>query len=90
VQCHTWACDRLAFSRPRFLSKFYSVSVWTAKMSSDVSELRESLERHNETFETLLKLVPAKYYIVNDNSDEVYCHVILSLLHEADRGYHGL
>jgi hypothetical protein len=53
-------------------------------MSSDVAELRASLEIHNETFEALLKLVPAKYYIVNDNSDEVCCHAILSLLHEAD------
>ena len=28
--------------------------------------LRASLEKHNETFETLLKLIPAQYYFVNE------------------------
>ena len=32
--------------------------------------LRASLERHNETFESLLKLIPAQYYIVNDATEE--------------------
>ncbi|KAF9262726.1 hypothetical protein L218DRAFT_973368 [Marasmius fiardii PR-910] len=32
--------------------------------------LRSSLEKHNETFETLLKLIPAKFYLVQDLTDE--------------------
>ncbi|TFK52859.1 SURF6-domain-containing protein [Heliocybe sulcata] len=32
--------------------------------------LRSSLERHNDTFESLLKLIPAKYYIVEDETEE--------------------
>ncbi|KAH6902022.1 surfeit locus protein 6-domain-containing protein [Coprinopsis sp. MPI-PUGE-AT-0042] len=32
--------------------------------------LRASLERHNETFESLLKLIPAQYYIVNDATED--------------------
>ncbi|KAJ3722757.1 surfeit locus protein 6-domain-containing protein [Lentinula guzmanii] len=35
-----------------------------------ISTLRASLERHNDTFETLLKLIPAKYYIVQDLTEE--------------------
>jgi hypothetical protein len=33
------------------------------------AELRESLLRHNEVFEGLLKLIPAKYYIVQDDPE---------------------
>jgi hypothetical protein len=33
------------------------------------AELRESLSRHNETFEGLLKLIPAKYYVVQDDQE---------------------
>jgi hypothetical protein len=36
---------------------------------TEQEELRESLSRHNETFEGLLKLIPAKYYIVQDDSE---------------------
>ncbi|EPQ50786.1 SURF6-domain-containing protein [Gloeophyllum trabeum ATCC 11539] len=32
--------------------------------------LRSSLEQHNNTFESLLKLIPAKYYIVEDETEE--------------------
>ncbi|KAF5339153.1 hypothetical protein D9611_011199 [Ephemerocybe angulata] len=32
--------------------------------------LRTSLEQHNETFENLLKLIPAQYYIVNEQKME--------------------
>lgn len=31
--------------------------------------LLESLERHNATFETLLGLIPAKYYVPRDEED---------------------
>ena len=33
------------------------------------AELLESLERHNATFETLLGLIPAKYYIPREEED---------------------
>ena len=34
--------------------------------------LRASLEKHNETFETLLSLIPAKFYLPrDDNNDQV-------------------
>ena len=33
--------------------------------------LRDSLARHNATFETLLQFIPAQYYIVEDNEDLV-------------------
>ncbi|KAG8698227.1 hypothetical protein FRC09_007353 [Ceratobasidium sp. 395] len=33
-------------------------------------ELRASLERHNQVFENLLKLIPAKYYLVQDRNDD--------------------
>jgi hypothetical protein len=32
-------------------------------------ELRENLSRHNETFEKLMNLIPAKYYIVQDDPE---------------------
>ncbi|KIM24901.1 hypothetical protein M408DRAFT_331564 [Serendipita vermifera MAFF 305830] len=35
-----------------------------------IEELRESLERHNTAFENLLRLIPAKYYIVNEEQDD--------------------
>jgi len=33
--------------------------------------LRLSLEKHNETFETLLKLIPPKYYLIEDPEAQV-------------------
>ncbi len=36
------------------------------------TDLRASLEKHNTDFEALLKLIPAKYYLVNEeNRDQV-------------------
>ncbi|KAG8761398.1 hypothetical protein FRC14_004803 [Serendipita sp. 396] len=32
-------------------------------------EIRQNLERHNAAFESLLRLIPAKYYIVNDDPE---------------------
>jgi hypothetical protein len=32
--------------------------------------LRASLERHNDVFESLLKLIPAQFYIVNDETED--------------------
>jgi len=39
-------------------------------MPTPIPTLRASLERHNDAFESLLKLIPAQYYIVNDASEE--------------------
>ncbi|KAI0772890.1 surfeit locus protein 6-domain-containing protein [Trametes elegans] len=39
-------------------------------MPTPTAVLQESLERHNEAFESLLKLIPAKYYLVQDDADE--------------------
>lgn len=39
-------------------------------MPTPSATLRASLEKHNDTFESLLKLIPAQYYIVNDETEE--------------------
>ncbi|KAF9495159.1 hypothetical protein BDN71DRAFT_1482766 [Pleurotus eryngii] len=39
-------------------------------MSAVDVEIRASLERHNTIFESLLKLIPAKHYLVQDQNDE--------------------
>ncbi|KAE9405621.1 hypothetical protein BT96DRAFT_1015581 [Gymnopus androsaceus JB14] len=38
--------------------------------TTPVSDLKSSLERHNDTFEALLKLIPAKYYLVQELTEE--------------------
>lgn len=38
---------------------------------TDTKELKASLEKHNETFETLLNLIPAKYYLPKDPDEQV-------------------
>jgi hypothetical protein len=53
----------------------YSLAV----MPTTTSVLRSSLEKHNETFETLLSLIPAKFYLArDDNNDQVGPIVSLS------------
>lgn len=37
--------------------------------------LKASLEQHNETFENLLRLIPAQYYIVNEQKMEEQVYV---------------
>ncbi|KAJ2976306.1 hypothetical protein NUW54_g11586 [Trametes sanguinea] len=39
-------------------------------MPTDTAVLQESLEKHNAAFESLLRLIPAKYYLVPDDVDE--------------------
>lgn len=39
-------------------------------MPTPPTTLKASLEKHNDTFEALLKLIPAKYYIVQDQTEE--------------------
>ena len=34
------------------------------------NELRASLENHNKAFETLLQLIPAKYYLPQERDDD--------------------
>lgn len=38
-------------------------------MPTSAAVLRASLEKHNNTFETLLKLIPPQYYIVNEETE---------------------
>ena len=38
-------------------------------MPTATSVLQASLEKHNEAFESLLKLIPAKYYLVNEDAE---------------------
>jgi hypothetical protein len=38
---------------------------------TSATELRTSLERHNDAFESLLKLIPAKHYLPRDESLDV-------------------
>jgi len=42
-------------------------------MSTPTEVLRASVEAHNDAFETLLSLIPAKYYLVKE--DGVVCHL---------------
>jgi 60S ribosome biogenesis protein Rrp14 len=35
---------------------------------TSITEVRASLERHNDTFETLLRLIPPKFYLSRDES----------------------
>ncbi|KZT65208.1 hypothetical protein DAEQUDRAFT_677242 [Daedalea quercina L-15889] len=39
-------------------------------MPTPTADLKTSLGKHNETFETLLKLIPARYYLVQEQSAE--------------------
>ena len=39
-------------------------------MPTSANELQASLEKHNEAFETLLNLIPPKYYLVQELTDE--------------------
>ena len=42
-------------------------------MTISLEELKLSLERHNAEFEALLGLIPAKYYLVPDDTEEYVC-----------------
>ncbi|KAF7762436.1 hypothetical protein Agabi119p4_9029 [Agaricus bisporus var. burnettii] len=39
-------------------------------MPTPVATLRASLERHNDTFESLLGLIPARYYLAQDGNED--------------------
>ncbi|KAL0566569.1 hypothetical protein V5O48_015445, partial [Marasmius crinis-equi] len=39
-------------------------------MTTPLPTLRTSLEKHNDTFESLLKLIPPRYYLVQDLTEE--------------------
>ncbi|KAF8586928.1 hypothetical protein K439DRAFT_1631227 [Ramaria rubella] len=41
-------------------------------MTTPIAALRASLEKHNDVFESLLKLIPAKHYLVRDPDGEEY------------------
>ena len=40
-------------------------------MPTPAATLAASLEKHNDTFESLLRLILAKYYLVQDDEDQV-------------------
>lgn len=69
--CHRkWKVETLiawTWTTPITLSLGYSL------MPTPPEVLRESLERHNAAFENLLRLIPPKYYIVNDNPEASSC-----------------
>lgn len=46
-------------------------------MPTSLNTIRDSLEKHNATFESLLNLIPARYYLVQELSEEQAC--LLSL-----------
>ena len=49
----------------------------TSVMPAATSALQASLEEHNKAFETLLSLIPPKYYVVrDDNNDQVRFHCL--------------
>ncbi|KAH9171888.1 SURF6-domain-containing protein, partial [Lactarius sanguifluus] len=49
------------------LARSLTRSLWSR---SAMSTLRASLEKHNQTFESLLSLIPAKYYLPHDDEDQ--------------------
>jgi hypothetical protein len=64
-----------------------------AMMPTATSILQASLEKHNETFETLLSLIPAKYYLVrDDNNDQVrfHCLAVRAPLQNSHRVHLGI
>lgn len=38
--------------------------------STSTTVLRDSIQRHNEVFESLLKLIPAQHYLARDAEEE--------------------
>lgn len=44
-------------------------------MPTPAAVLRASLEKHNNTFESLLKLIPPQYYIVNEETEAQVCEI---------------
>lgn len=49
-------------------------------MLTPAATLRASLERHNDEFESLLKLIPARFYLVQDDEEQV---CVFQSAHEA-------
>ncbi len=41
-----------------------------------MSTLRASLEKYNQTLETLLSFIPAKYYLPQDDDDQQVCFTL--------------
>lgn len=62
-ECFPW------WSEVRFLDCFL-LPLPSPPMPTSVETLRASLERHNATFESLLKLIPARYYLIQEESEE--------------------
>jgi hypothetical protein len=56
-------------------------------MPTPTAVLRASLERHNDVFESLLKLIPPQFYIVNDETED---QVYMANLHPINFFFNGL
>ena len=77
----SWSFDKMAFlgtwydmlteqrTVGRIVENLLCLLVLVA-MPTPETALRASLEKHNEIFERLLKLIPAQYYILNEEQDE--------------------
>ena len=52
----------------------------TKKMPMSPEELRASLEGHNAEFEALLRLIPAKYYLVPEDTAEQVLYLFQKLV----------
>ena len=52
----------------------------TKKMPTSPEELRASLEGHNAEFEALLRLIPAKYYLVPEDTAEQVLYLFRKLV----------
>jgi len=63
------------------LSLQFGTSATTTIMPTATSILQASLERHNDTFETLLSLIPARYYLVHEDNNDLVCLFCLALQH---------
>lgn len=46
-------------------------------MAVTLDALRESIERHNETFESLLNIIPARFYISKEPDEAEVCAIEL-------------
>ena len=49
-------------------------------MPTPMGDIRVSIESHNDVFESLLRLIPPKYYLVKDSNADVSIIAYASVL----------
>jgi hypothetical protein len=64
-------------SRKQTCSAHIFLSTTDLNMTTSAAALKVSLEQHNDTFESLLKLIPAKHYLVRDPDGEEASYFLL-------------